>query len=205
MSFSLIRDEDLIRVNHSGKVVDGGRNRLLNRAAYAIHAQIHKARPDVMCAVHSHTVYGRAFSATGRTLDMISQDFCTFYKDHVLYPNFAGLVLAEEEGQHIAAALGPHKAAILGNHGLLTVGVTIEAAVYYFVTLEGLCKSQLAADASAAATGRPLITIGDEEAADTYAAVGQPDGGYFGGLPLFQLGERDFGESTYLGRGLEPL
>ena len=30
MHFSLIRDEDLIRVNHEGKVVDGGKNRRLN-------------------------------------------------------------------------------------------------------------------------------------------------------------------------------
>jgi hypothetical protein len=25
------------------------------------------------------------------------------------------------------------------------------------------------------------------------------------GLPLFQVGEKEFGESTFLGRGLEPL
>lgn len=30
MHFSLIRDEDLIRVDHDGKVVDGGKNRRLN-------------------------------------------------------------------------------------------------------------------------------------------------------------------------------
>lgn len=30
MHFSLIRDEDLIRVDHSGTVVDGGKNRRLN-------------------------------------------------------------------------------------------------------------------------------------------------------------------------------
>lgn len=55
-------------------------------AAYAIHAEIHKARPDVLCAAHCHSVYGRAMCATGRTLQMLTQDFCTFYNDHVLYP-----------------------------------------------------------------------------------------------------------------------
>lgn len=30
MHFSLIKDEDLIRVDHSGTVVDGGKNRRLN-------------------------------------------------------------------------------------------------------------------------------------------------------------------------------
>lgn len=55
-------------------------------AAYAIHAEIHKARPDVLCAAHCHSVYGRAMCATGNTLHMLTQDFCTFYEDHVLYP-----------------------------------------------------------------------------------------------------------------------
>lgn len=55
-------------------------------AAFAIHSEIHAARSDVVCAAHSHSVYGRAFCATGRELNMITQDACVFYNDHVLYP-----------------------------------------------------------------------------------------------------------------------
>ena len=160
--------------------------------------------------MHSHTIYGRAFSATGRELDMLTQDFCIFYDDHALYPNFGGVVLAEEEGRRIAACLGPRKAAILGNHGLLTVGQTVEAAVGYFVMLEKLCQTQLAADAAVAGRrgggyGEELVLIGDDEARETYRTTGNPALGYFIGLPLFQVGEREFGERTYMGRGLEAL
>ncbi|KAK9420507.1 putative Class 2 aldolase adducin domain-containing protein [Seiridium unicorne] len=178
MHFSLIRDEDLIRVDHDGNVVDGGKNRRLNYAAYAIHAEIHKARPDVACAAHSHSVYGRAMCATGKTLDMLTQDFCIFYNDHVLYPNFAGVVLASEEGKHIAKCLGQSKAALLGNHGLLTAAASIEAAVAWFVLLEKCCQVQLAADASAAGTGKPLVVIGEDEAQSTWEAIGKESGGY---------------------------
>ncbi|ORY65773.1 class 2 aldolase adducin domain-containing protein [Pseudomassariella vexata] len=205
MHFSLIRDEDLIRVDHSGKVVDGGKNWRLNYAAYAIHAEIHKARPDVLCAAHSHSVYGRAMCATGRKLDMLTQDFCIFYNDHVLYPNFAGVVLAAEEGQQIAKCLGNKKAALLGNHGLLTAGQSIEATVAWFALLEKCCQVQLAADASANGRGQPLVVIGEEEAQATWNAIGKAPNGYFMGLPLFQVAEGEFGESTFLGRGLEPL
>ncbi|KAI1105603.1 class 2 aldolase adducin domain-containing protein [Jackrogersella minutella] len=205
MHFALIRDEDLIRVDHDGKVVDGGKNRRLNYAAYAIHAEIHKARPDVVCAAHSHSVYGRAMCATGRNLEMLTQDFCTFYNDLVLYPTFAGVVLAAEEGRHIAKYLGQKKAALLGNHGLLTASASIEGAVAWFVLLEKCCQVQLAADASAAGTGKPLVLIGEEEAQSSWEALGKESGGYFMGLPLFQVAEREFGESTFMGRGLEPL
>ncbi|CAK7207313.1 hypothetical protein SEUCBS139899_010123 [Sporothrix eucalyptigena] len=204
LHFSLITDDDLIRVNHEGEVVDGGDNHRLNYAAYAIHAEIHNARRDVLCAAHCHSLYGRAMCATGRGLDMLTQDFCVFYNDHIVYPNFAGLVLATDEGRDIARCLGPRKAALLGNHGLLTAGATIEATIGWFVLLEKLCRVQLAADASSAGSGRPLVTIGEAECVSTWQAIGTNDAGYFMGLPLFQVAEREFGENTYLGRGLRP-
>ena len=100
--------------------------RLLNTAAYMIHAAIHKARPDVICAAHSHSIYGRTWCSLGRKIDILTQDACAFHNDHVVYDSFNGVVLAEKEGNAIAACLGDKKAALLQNHGLLTVGHTIE-------------------------------------------------------------------------------
>ncbi|PSS15281.1 hypothetical protein M430DRAFT_104180 [Amorphotheca resinae ATCC 22711] len=205
LHFSLITADDLILVNHDGKVIDGGRNRFLNYAAFAIHSEIHAARPDVLCAAHSHSLYGRAFCATGRTLDPLTQDACNFYNDHVLYENFGGVVLASEEGKNIAKALGSKRAALLGNHGLLTVGKSIEEAVAMFVLLDRCCQVQLAADASAAGSGKPLVKIGDIEAKATWEAIGTSASGYFQGLPLFQIVEHELGERTFMGRGVEPI
>lgn len=113
-------------------------------------------------------------------------------------------MLATEEGKEIAACLGPKKAAFLGNHGLLTAGASIEATIAWFVLLEKCCQVQLAADATAH-SGRKLITIGDDEAQSTWEAIGGQDDGYFMGLPLFQVAEREFGEKTFLGRGLRDI
>ena len=77
----------------------------------------------------------------------------------ISFSNFAGVVLAAEEGREIAKFLGNKQAALLGNHGLLTAGASIEATVAWFVLLEKLCEIQLAADASSAGTGKPLIHI----------------------------------------------
>ena len=143
VAFSLIKKSDLIRVNAKGDVIDGGPIRLLNTAAYMIHHAVHDARPDVVAAAHSHTIYGRAFCTLGRKLDTITQDSCAFHNDHVLYESFNGIVFAEEEGKNIAKALGNNKAALLGNHGLLTVGQTVEAAVFWFVSMDKCCHAQL--------------------------------------------------------------
>lgn len=79
VAFSLIRKSDLIQVDHEGNIIDGGEVRLLNAAAFMIHGAVHKARPDVLCAAHSHSIYGRSFCSLGRKLDMITQDSCSFY------------------------------------------------------------------------------------------------------------------------------
>lgn len=166
---------------------------MLNRAAFAIHSAIHNARPDVMCAAHSHTIYGRAFCSLGKILDPITQDSCAFYNDHVLYDNFQGVVLAEEEGIAIAKALGDKKAALLQNHGLLTTGSTIEAAVFWFVSLDKCCHSQLLADAAG-----KTIKIDHEDAENTHKTVGSSIGGWFSGKPLFDVMERDVKHEGWL-------
>jgi len=121
------------------------------------------------------------------------------------YRNFAGLVLATEEGQAIAACLGGKKAALLANHGLLTVGPSIEATVAWFLRLEDVCRVQMVADAASAGRATPLVTIGDAEAKAAWEAIGTAKSGYFSGLPYFQVAEQEFGERTYLGRGLRSI
>ncbi|KAI7240508.1 arad-like aldolase/epimerase [Hortaea werneckii] len=191
VAFSHIRKSDLILVNHEGKVIDGGEVRLLNTAAYMIHHAVHTARPDVMCAAHSHSIYGRTFCTLGRKLDTLTQDSCAFHDDHVVYESFHGIVLAEKEGKNIASCLGNKKAALLQNHGLLTVGKTIEEAVFWFVSMEKCCHAQLMAEAAAASRGEKPIQIGDEDAMYTRRAVGSPQAGWFSAKPLFDVIHRE--------------
>lgn len=177
LHFSLIRVSDLIRVSHDGKVVEG--DRPVNAAAFAIHSRVHAARPDSVGAAHSHSTYGRAFAALGRKLDPISQDVCAFYNDHALYKDYGGVAVELDEGQRIVEALGSCKAAILQNHGLLTVGQTVDAAAWWFITMERSCQVQLLAEAAAARTSQALKMISEESAQQAYQILGTPFGGWF--------------------------
>jgi len=193
VAFSLIKASDLIQVNEEGEIIDGGPVRMLNTAAFMIHSAIHQARPDVMAACHSHSIYGRSFCTLGRKLDNITQDSCAFYNDHVLYESFNGIVLVEKEGKDIAACLGNKKAALLQNHGLLTVGGTVEEAVFWFLSMEKCCQAQLLADAAAGGRGHETQKIGDEEAAFTYKAIGTPRAGWFSAKPTFDVIHKETG------------
>src|SRR5437879_792379 len=74
--FSQVRVSDLILVNDRGDVVEGEAR--VNRAAFAIHSQVHAARPDVVAAAHAHSPFGKAWSALGRLLDPITQESCAY-------------------------------------------------------------------------------------------------------------------------------
>src|SRR4029077_2222575 len=110
MNFRQIRVKDLLLVSHDGEVVEGSWP--LNLAAFVIHSQIHAARPDVVSAAHSHSVYGKAWSSLHRPLDPLTQDACAFYGDHAVFDDYTGAVFDIEEGKRIAHALGGCKAAI---------------------------------------------------------------------------------------------
>jgi ribulose-5-phosphate 4-epimerase/fuculose-1-phosphate aldolase len=159
-------------------VVEG--SRAINPSAFAIHAAIHRARPDVDAAAHSHSTFGKAWSSLGRRLDPITQDHCDFYEDHGLYDDFRGRVLDLDEGEAMASALGTGKALVLRNHGLLTVGQSIEEATWWFLRMERCCEIQLLAEAA----GAPVLV--DEAAArQVYGEQGTPIAGWFSAQPLF--------------------
>ena len=179
-SFKQVRVSDLLLVSHTGEVVEG--NAPVNGAAFAIHSQVHAARPDVVAAAHSHSIYGKSWSSLGRRLDPITQDACAFYDDHGLFDDFTGVVLDVEEGRRIGGALGENKAVILRNHGLLTVGHSVEEAVWWFITMERSCQAQLLAEAA----GTPVL-IGPEMAARTAEQVGSHVAGRFSFQPLWDV------------------
>ncbi|MEV5243287.1 class II aldolase/adducin family protein [Streptomyces cinnamoneus] len=179
MSFKHITVSDLILVNHRGQVVEGRHH--VNQAAFAIHSQIHRARPDVVAAAHSHSTYGRALSTLGELLEPITQDVCAFYEDHALFDDYTGVVVDEEEGRRIATALGPHKAVILRNHGLLTVGDSVDAAAWWFITMERSCQVQLAAKAA----GKP-VRIDAASAEHTRDQLGNDLVAWINYQPLYQ-------------------
>jgi ribulose-5-phosphate 4-epimerase/fuculose-1-phosphate aldolase len=176
IDFSQVKVSNLIRCNSEGEVIEG--NYPVNRAAFAIHSKIHLARPDVIAAAHSHSLYGKTFSILGKKLDPLTQDACAFHQDHALYDDYGGVVYELDEGQRIADALGSKKAIILQNHGLLTVGKqSLEECVWWFISMEKCCKVQLLAEA--ASQGKPLKKISDEAAVQAYNIIGTSFAGWF--------------------------
>jgi ribulose-5-phosphate 4-epimerase/fuculose-1-phosphate aldolase len=184
MHFSMIKQSDLVRVDHAGEVVEG--DRAVNGAAVAIHCAVHAARPDVIAAAHAHGPYGKTLSALEMGIEPLTQDACAFYEDFGVYDSYSGVVLDPEEGRRIGQALGRHKAVILRNHGMLTVGESVESAAWWFLTLERTAQSQLMAHAA----GTPR-RIGHPEAEQTRGQIGFELAGWFQFQPIWERITRD--------------
>lgn len=167
--FSLLRASDMMLLDmDTGEVLIGGATgRPANATGYLIHRAVHMARPDVHAVCHAHPPHGRAWSSFARPLEMLNQDVCNLFGAQAVYAEYGGLAVGGDEGMKIAKALGQNKACILMNHGLLTVGTTVDEAAYLFRLMENSCQVQLLAEA-AAANGLQKKIISDEEALNNF-------------------------------------
>ncbi|KAK5113232.1 hypothetical protein LTR62_003568 [Meristemomyces frigidus] len=187
--FSMLKVSDMICLDMSGNVVGGNTGDIqslpANAAGVSIHAACHLARPDAHAICHAHSRHGKAWASFGQPLDMLNQDVCYFHNSHSVYDNYAGIAFAADEGRNIASALGNGRASILVNHGLVTVGGTVDEAAYLFQLLERSCEIQLMVEAA----GLPKRHIPEAEAAEIYRVAGDPECLYVEFQPMYKLEE----------------
>ncbi|OKK20941.1 aldolase [Streptomyces sp. CB00455] len=162
-AFATLGAEDLLLVDGDGRVVRGERR--VNQLAFAVHAAVHRARPEVVAVVRAQGPYGRALAALGELLAPVTQEACAFYEDHALLDEFTGD--GPVDAARTARALGPYKALVLRNRGLLTVGDSVDAAVWWFIAAERAAQVQLIARAA----GKP-VSIDHRGAARTRESFG---------------------------------
>jgi ribulose-5-phosphate 4-epimerase/fuculose-1-phosphate aldolase len=179
MHFSLVRVRDLVLTDVEGNLYVGSAP--AHPAALPFHGVVHAFRPDVQAAVHAHTDYGRAMAAIGGRIKAISQDACAFWDDTAYLDSYGGVVLTVEEGERIGRTLAHHKAMLLRNHGIFTVGGSVDEAVWWFLSLEKVCKVQLVAQAAGT-----LIEIDEPVRSETASLVGSAGAAQLNAAPLFE-------------------
>jgi ribulose-5-phosphate 4-epimerase/fuculose-1-phosphate aldolase len=183
LHFSEIKVSELMLVSHNGEILQPPATKppILNAAAFAIHSRLHLARPDVIAAAHSHSLYGKAFSTLGRLVDPLTQDAAAFYGDQALFTPYTGSVVDLEEADRLAQTLGSRNALILQNHGLLTVGGSVDAAVWRYLAYENACQTQLLA--MSAGTPEPMS---EDVARHTFTQTGTEQIFWIGFQPYWQ-------------------
>ncbi|XP_072262622.1 alpha-adducin isoform X3 [Pyxicephalus adspersus] len=147
--YSEVAASSLVKINLQGEMIDRGSTNLgVNKAGFMLHSAIYAARPDIKCIVHIHTPAGAAVSAMKCGLLPLSPEALCL--GEVTYHDYHGILVDEEEKVIIQKNLGPRsKVLILRNHGLVTMGETVEEAFYYIHNLVSACEIQVRTLASA--------------------------------------------------------
>uniref|UniRef100_A0A668V2X5 Alpha-adducin n=1 Tax=Oreochromis aureus TaxID=47969 RepID=A0A668V2X5_OREAU len=188
--YSEVTASSLVKINLQGEIVDRGSTNLgVNQAGFTLHSAIYAARPDVKCVVHIHTPAGAAVSAMKCGLLPISPEALSL--GEVAYHDYYGILVDEEESTIIQRNLGPKsKVLILRNHGLVSVGETVEEAFYYIHNLVTACEIQVRTLASAG--GPDNLVMLDPGKYKSRPQVPEPAGDGSSTHPKWQVGEQEF-------------
>lgn len=132
----------LLKTDLDGNIVEGVG--LIDELGFPIYGAIHRARPEINCVLHVHSVDGVAVSAQAKGLLPLSQTALLICND-LGYHDYAGLGDDSAEQGRLVSDLGAHGAMLLRNHGPLTVGKTVADAYLRLHTLENACRIQVRA------------------------------------------------------------
>lgn len=149
--------DNLITVNLDGEKVAGHMPRHIE---VFIHSEILRVRADVQAVVHTHAPHATAFSALGRPLQPVGHDGAMFCDGLPVFSETSDLIVDQGRGKAVARALADKNALMLRNHGIVTVGRTIEEATILALFLERACKAQLMVEAC----GGPIHVSTDDDA-----------------------------------------
>jgi ribulose-5-phosphate 4-epimerase/fuculose-1-phosphate aldolase len=145
---ALVTPEDIMEFDQDGNAVDArGRQVFLERF---IHAEIYRARPDVMAVVHAHSpsvvpfsvsktqlrplFHNTAFLAAGVPVWDIAKDF-----------GVTNMLVSDNAiGKSLALALGDKSVVLMRGHGDVTVGPNVKVAVFraYYTDLNARLQAQ---------------------------------------------------------------
>jgi ribulose-5-phosphate 4-epimerase/fuculose-1-phosphate aldolase len=144
LAFDEVRPDNLVTVDLDGNVLDPPPARAINRAGFALHAAVHRARPDAVCVMHLHATSAIAVSTHPRGLLPLSQHALRFH-GCIAYHPYEGVALSPGEAARLVRCLGDRPAALLRNHGSLVVGRTVAEAYTLTATLLKACDIQVRA------------------------------------------------------------
>ncbi|XP_053528364.1 alpha-adducin isoform X2 [Artibeus jamaicensis] len=189
--FSEVTASSLVKINLQGDIVDRGSTNLgVNQAGFTLHSAIYAARPDVRCVVHIHTPAGAAVSAMKCGLLPISPEALAL--GEVGYHDYHGILVDEEEKVLIQKNLGPKsKVLILRNHGLVSVGESVEEAFFYIHNLVVACEIQVRTLASAGGPDN-LVLLDPGKYKAKSRSPESPAGESTGAPPQWLVGEQEF-------------
>ncbi len=135
--FDELTPENMVIVDLDCRVVEGDLGASTDTAS---HVEVYRHRPDIMGMVHTHSNYATAFAAVGKPipacLTAIADEFGMTIPCSA-YAKIGGRAI----GQEILRCTGGSNAILVRQHGVFTIGRTVEKAVKAAVMVEDAART----------------------------------------------------------------
>jgi ribulose-5-phosphate 4-epimerase/fuculose-1-phosphate aldolase len=163
-----IRPNDFVRIDRGGHIVEG--DGALN-PTIVFHLELHKARPDIVCALHNHPPYGTAWACAAALPPLYDQTGANGGGKAVVYSEYEGVVQTSDAAAALARAYGDADMAILTGHGTLVTASSVALAMLRAICFEHRARKAYEVRALGL-EGKPLLPEFEASAAaaaDVYA------------------------------------
>ncbi|MEM7031933.1 MAG: L-ribulose-5-phosphate 4-epimerase [Chloroflexota bacterium] len=135
--FEDLTPEDLVVLDMDGKIVEGERGPSSDTAT---HLWVYRNRPDVHGMVHTHSNFATAFAAANRPIPPILTAIADEFGGPIPVGGYASIG-GKEIGEEILRSIGDSCAILMKNHGVFTIGETVEKALKAAVMTEDVAKT----------------------------------------------------------------
>jgi L-ribulose-5-phosphate 4-epimerase len=135
--FEELTPENMAIVDLEGNIIEAALGPSTDTAS---HLSIYRHRADVNGIVHTHSNYATAFAAVGKSIPVcltaIADEFGT------AIPCAGYVRIGDQEiGEEIARQIGKSVAILMKQHGVFTIGATVQKALKAAVMVEDIAKT----------------------------------------------------------------
>ena len=135
--FEDLTPENMVVVDLEGKRVEGELGASTDTDS---HVYVYKRRPDVFGIVHTHSNYATAFAAVGKSIPACLTAIADEFGGPVPCSDYARIG-GEAIGEEILRSIGSSVAVLMRQHGVFTIGKTVEKALKAAVMVEDVART----------------------------------------------------------------
>ena len=129
--------EDMVVVDLEGNIIEG---HLKPSVDTPTHLYVYRHRQDVNGMVHTHSPFATAFAALGRPIPVYLTAIADEFGGPIPVGGYARIG-GEGIGREIVRSIGDSVAILMKNHGVFTIGPTVNAAVKAAVMTEDVART----------------------------------------------------------------
>jgi len=137
LKFPELTPENMVIVDPDTALVEGDHGPSSDTAS---HAYVYRHRSDVMGVVHTHSNYATAFAAVGRSIPVVLTAIADEFGCEIPCAPYARIG-GQAIGRAIVEHIGPSPAVLMRQHGVFTIGASVEKALKAAVMVEDIAKT----------------------------------------------------------------